>query len=322
MSFNYKIFLDWMRGYYTEMIDEQVDMFNTASDGCLSLVGSDFEGSLKTNTFWPIPDNMVQKRNVFSNENIDDVEITDDEETKVKIAAGTKRLITRPSDARWINMSEREAARVWGIHLAQYSIQDMTHTAILALTASIEQEGATLINDITSSDQDTMNLRALNRTSGKFGDRAGAIRCWITHSTPFNDLIDNNLANSENLFSFGTVNIRTDASGKRFIVTDAPYLVDDSASSVYSVFGLTSNAVTVEGPNNWLSASERKTGKTNIYDAFQAEWTYNLKVKGYSWNGGSDTVSSPDDPAIGSSANWLKKRTSHKDLPGVILKCN
>jgi hypothetical protein len=301
------------------MLAEQVNMFNGASMGCLSLTGGDFSGGVATDTFWPLIDNMVHKRNLFNNDDIDDVEISNSEESKVKIAAGTDRFVTRPSDASYIKMGDRVAGIHYGRALAEYMVQDMVHSAILMLTTCIGKEGATLIKDITGDDPDTMNLRALNRTSGLFGDAASAIRCWITHSTPFNDLIDNNLANSEQLFTFGTVSIRTDASGKPFIVTDAPYLV---SADVYSTLGLVPGAVVIEGPNNYLAASERKTGKNNIYDAMQSEWTYNAKVKGYSWNAGQNTVASPDDAALGSAASWLKVRENHKLLPGVILKTN
>lgn len=322
MAFNYKVFLDWAEGSYQEMLAEQVQMFNAASMGCLTLTGGDFVGGIQTNTFWPLISNMVHKRNLFDNSDIDDVEITNSEESKVKIAAGTDRFITRPSDASYVQMGEKTAGIHYGNALAEYMIQDMVHTAILMLVTCIGKEGATLTKDITGETVDTMNLRALNRTSGLFGDAESAIRCWITYSTPFNDLIDNNLANSNQLFSFGTVAIRTDASGKPFIVTDAPYLKSSDATPVYSTLGLVPGAVTIEGPNNYLSASERKTGKNNIYDAMQSEWTYNGKVKGYSWNAGQNTVASPDDAALGSANNWLKVRQNHKLLPGVILKCN
>ena len=322
MAFNYKVFLDWVEGSYQETLAENVNMFNEGSGGALVLTGGDFSGGVKTSTYWPIVANMVHKRNLFNNDAIDDVEITNSEESKVKIAAGTDRFVTRPSDASYVQMGEQQAGMVFGAAFAEYMLQDMVHTAILGVVTAIGKEGTTLTKDITGEESDTMNLRALNRTAGLFGDKESLIQAWITHSTPFNDLIDNNLANSVQLFSFGTVAIRTDATGRRFIVTDAPYLKSSDATPVYSTLGLVPGAVVIEGPNNYLSASERKTGLNNIYDAWQAEWTYNMGIKGYSWNAGANTVASPDDPALGSAANWTKVRTSHKELPGVILKTN
>ena len=325
MAFNYTIFLDYLYGSYVETIKEQVHLFNGASKGSLVLTGGDFIGGVQTQTFWPLVNDMVRKRNQYDKTSqIADVEITDDTESKVKIAAGTDRLITRPSDSSWIHLPEGEAGRVWGQHLATYTVKDMLHTAILGVTTAISQEtNPSLIRDITSAGLNestkTANLRSLNKTAGIFGDASDLIQAWLMHSTQWNDLIDSGLTNTAVLFRYDTVSIMSDVVGRPFIVTDSPFLVN---SSTYSVLGLTTGAVTIEGPNNYLSASERKTGLNNIYDAWQAEWTYNMKIKGYSWNGGQNTISSPDDPAIGTSANWLKKRQSHKDLPGVILKCN
>ena len=61
------------------------------------------------------------------------------------------------------------------------------------------------------------------------------------------------------------------------------------------------------------------TGKENIQRTYQAEWSYNLGLLGYSWNtaaGGS----SPSDTALGTPSNWTKVATSNKDTAGVLLK--
>jgi hypothetical protein len=326
MAFNYTLFLDYLYGNFVETIKEQVHLFNAASKGSLILTGGDFIGGMQTSTFYPIVADMIHKRNIFDKTGVvNDVEISDDTESKVKIAAGTDRLITRPSDAQWINKSEYEAAEVWGQAVSTYTVKDMLHTAILAMITAMSQETApSLIRDITSGGLNettkTANLRSLNKTSGIFGDAQNTILSWIMHSTQWNDLIDSGLANTAVLFRYDTVSIMADVLGRPFIVIDAPYLVN---GSVYSILGLTAGAVTVEGPNNYLTGhQELITGKQQLYNAMQMQWTYNLKVKGYSWNGGQNTISSPDDPAIGTSANWLKKRQSYKDLPGVILKCN
>lgn len=323
MAFNYKVFLDWAEGQYQEMLPYQIDMFNTQSMGCLNLTGGNFSGGTMTNTFWPLVSNMVKKRNLFDNNTLkNNVEISNDQESKVKIAAGTDRFITRPSDAQYVQMGEQVAGIHYGNAMAEYMVKDMVDTAILILVTCIGKEGTVLTKDITGDTPDTLSLRALNRTTGLFGDAEAQIRCWITHSTSFNDLIDNNLQNTAVLFKFGDVMIRTDASGKPFIVTDAPWLKSSDVTPVYSTLGLVQGAVIIEGPNDYLSDAQRYNEKNNIYDAFTSQWTYNARVKGYSWNAGSNTVASPDDSALGSAANWLKVRASHKLLPGVILKTN
>lgn len=321
MSFatDYEIFQQFAYDNMVEEIRENIELFNTASDGTLVLTGGTILGDYRESTFWPLQTGLVRRRNVYGTGAVGQTTMAMDKEASVKVAAGTDELLITPAYGKWIQQDPMQAGVVYGQQLAQQQVQDMVSTAVLSLTAAMENNASDIIKDITGETTKTMNPRALVAASALFGDKYGDIRCWIMHSAPFFDLVDNNLANAVNLFTYGTVKVMSDPFGRRFIISDLSNLKD---STVYSTLGLVGSAVVVEGPNDYESATVDKTGYENLQKVTQSQWTYNLTIKGYSWVGDSGHVTSPDDTALGSSANWDNKRTSIKDLPGVVLKTN
>jgi hypothetical protein len=63
---------------------------------------------------------------------------------------------------------------------------------------------------------------------------------------------------------------------------------------------------------------EITNGNENISRTWQAQWSFNLGLKGFAWdktNGGK----SPTTAALTTGTNWDKFATSNKDLPGVLV---
>ena len=54
------------------------------------------------------------------------------------------------------------------------------------------------------------SLESLNLGAGKFGDRHADIACWVMHSKSMTDIYGQALANSNELFNFGTVRVVQD----------------------------------------------------------------------------------------------------------------
>lgn len=140
-----------------------------------------------------------------------------------------------------------------------------------------------------------------------------------------NDVWQNAIANSSQLFRIGDVAIMQDQFGRRFVMSDIPALAvaattgDNAQPASYYTLGLVQQAALVETNNDFEAVMENETGKENIQRTYQAEWSYNVGLLGYSWDtaaGGS----SPTDTALDTSTNWKKVATSDKDTAGVILK--
>ena len=96
---------------------------------------------------------------------------------------------------------------------------------------------------------------ALLSGTRKMGDSAGNVLCWVMHSKVHNDLLALNLANSAQLFSFGSVNVMSDFQGRPFIITDSSSLVtvDGVSSGIdkYHSLGLTTEGLIVEQNNDF-----------------------------------------------------------------------
>lgn len=303
----------------TETVAQQVALFNEASAGTIVLRQAANQGDYSDVAFWKNITGLVRRRNAYGSGAVSAKDLEHLLDTSVKVASGTPPVNMPPSQFTWIQRSPEEAGIVIGEQLAKAMVQDMLNTAILAAYAAMVQTTA-ILYDATSDSPDTLTHVALQKGAAKFGDRSDAIAAWVTHSTPYHNLIANNLANSTSLFSFGTVNIRADAMGRPFIISDTPSLINVAATpDTYHVLGLVPGAIVVEQNNDFAQNIETSNGDENILRSYQAEWTYNLGVKGYAWDKGNGSHS-PNDGAIGTSGNWDKYASDNKDGPGVIVR--
>ena len=114
-----------------------------------------------------------------------------------------------------------------------------------------------------------------------------------------------------------------DPFGRLFIVTDSPALqwsqTTPTVDTGFYSLGLQQGAILVGQNNDFDYTTTDQTGYENIRRTYQAEWSYNVGVKGFAWdkaNGGP----SPTNAALFASPNWDRYSTSHKDLAGVVLK--
>jgi hypothetical protein len=164
----------------------------------------------------------------------------------------------------------------------------------------------------------------LNSTQAKMGDYAQQIVAWVMHSTPLFSLYANALTNAQQLFLYGTVNVARDPWGRILVATDSPNLlslntVPNPDEITYSTLGLVRGGLVVTQNSDFDANEDSVNGDENIKRTYQAEWSYNLGVKGFAWDKGNGGKS-PNDAAILTGTNWDKYSTSNKDLAGVVLK--
>jgi hypothetical protein len=216
----------------------------------------------------------------------------------------------------WIQKSPEEAAAVVGKQMAQQAMADMVNTAILTFRAAHENVASNLYDGTAG----VASLASLNNARAKLGDRAGDIAVWVIHSKMLFDIYGAALTNANMLFNFGTVKVTHDGFGIPFVISDSPsLLVSTDNPNTYRALGLLSGAVIVGRNNDFIDNVSTLNGEENIKRTYQAEWSYNLTLKGFAWdktNGGA----SPNNTALGTGSNWDQYATSYKDLGGVVLK--
>lgn len=319
MAFDLVVFNRQVYTGMTETVDQYLDVFNAQSNNALMLAPSNSNmGDFALEASFKAISGLVRRRNAAASTAVTATNLQQLKKASVKVAAGTPPIVFEPGQYRWILEDPTRAAIVIGEQLAQAMLKDELNTAITALVAAIGAQTA-LVNTVST----TATLAALTGTAGKFGDRMNSIAAWIVHSKVMTDLYQNALTNSNQLFRFGDVAIREDQFGRRFIITDSPALVKAKAegetADTYMTLGLVQQAALVEPNNDFDATMVDTTGKENIQRTYQAEWSYNLGLYGYTWNttaGGA----SPTDTALGTSTNWTKVATSDKDTAGVMLK--
>jgi hypothetical protein len=310
------VFSEYVYSTLTEVVAQQVELFNAASNGAIILRSGAHEGDYSDIALWAKISGLVRRRNAYGSGAVAAKELEHLLDTMVKIAAGTPPVNMPPSMFTWIQRNEEEGGVVVGQQLAGDMLADMLNTAIMAYVAALTGE-ADVTHDYSATG--TVDLAVLNTGASKFGDRATEIRAWMLHSKVMFDIFGSALANTEALFNFGTVAVRQDGFGRPFIVTDSPSLVNATPDpDVYRTLGLVPAAIVVEANNDFDDNLETSNGDENIQRTYQAEWTYNLGIKGYSWDKATGGKS-PNDAALATANNWDRYATSHKDTAGVLV---
>jgi hypothetical protein len=313
-----KVFSQYAYTSMLELIAQQIALFNAATRGALTLRTAANQGDYSDVAMYQRISGLVRRRNAYGSGAVTHKELTMLLTSSVKVAAGTPPVDIDPHWWQWIQRSPEEAGVVLGKQLAEDTMQDMLNTAIAGLVAAVGAQSTNLY-DHTATGTPTLNV--LQKGAAKFGDRAQDLVAWILHSKSIFDIYDVSLTNSNTLFTFGTVKVVEDGFGRPLIVTDSPGLTYEVAGPAtrYNILGLVSGAALVEQNNDYTENIETKNGDENIQRTYQAQWSYNLGLKGFTWdktNGGA----SPTSAALATATNWDKFATSSKDLAGVLIK--
>jgi len=308
------VFSEFVYSSQTEVLKQQVDLFNAASRGTIVLSTKAHVGDYSDETFWKKISGLVRRRNPYGSGAVTPKTLEHLVATMVKVAAGTPPISLPPSQFRWIQRNPEEGGAVVGQQLAKDTMADMLNTALMGTVAALNNTA-----EILTSQAAIATISSFNVAQSKFGDSYQDILAWVMHSKPLFDIYGSALANSEALFSFETINVRQDGFGRVFVVSDSPSLTNPAATpDTFNTLGLVANAVQVDQQNDFDDNMSTTNGDENILRDYQAEWSYELGVKGYAWDKASGAAA-PNDAAIAVMTNWDRYATSHKDLAGVLL---
>lgn len=315
------VYSEYAYSAMTEVLAQQVDLFNEASNGAIILSSAAHQGDFSDVAFFKKISGLVRRRNAYGSGTVAEKVLQQIVDTMVKVAAGTPPVRLDPGQWKWIQMNPETAGAALGIQLAKDTLADMVNTAVMAAHAAILNKGATVNYDGTGDTPDTLTPLMMNAGQAKFGDAYGSIVAWVMHSGSLFQLYGNSLTNGQSLFTYGNVAVRADAFGRRFVVADVPTLFTDGSPDIYYAMGLTQGAIMVHQNNDFTDNFDTLNGDENIIRTYQAEWSYELGIKGYAWdktNGGK----SPNDAALATGTNWDSIMTSHKDSAGIMIKHN
>lgn len=308
------VFQEYVQTSMTETQDQAINKFNDQVRGGIILTSAAHEGDFSDSTIWAKISGLVRRRNAYGSGAQSLKVLNQLVKTTVKIAAGTPPIEINPGMLKWIQKSPEEAGVVIGSQMAEDSLADMLNTGIMCYTAAVGNV-AGLNYDGTAG---VASLASLNSGAALFGDRSQSLVCWLVHSKSAFDIYGQALANANRLFVFGNVQVVDDGFGRPIVMTDSPNLVVSGVPDNYLQLGLTPGGIVVEQGNEFTDNIETSNGDENILRTYQAEWVYQMGVKGFAWDKASGGAS-PNDAALGTAANWDRVSTFDKDLAGVIV---
>lgn len=314
-----KVFNDYIMPATIETLDQMVDEFNEASSGAIRLTTQGYDGDFFQESFFASLHGAQRRVDRYgTNNTVGATDLSQNQQNSVKIAGGFGPILFEPGQLTWLQKPTAEGVEVISRNFAEIILKDQLNTAILALVAAIENRNDATFDASALSPAGGITQRALNNSHAKFGDHSAAIVAQVMTGAVFHKLIGQNLANEERLFQSNSVRI-VDVLGRPFVITDAPALFEAASGGggLEKVLGLTDSAAVVSDGGDVITNVATTNGKERIETTFQADYTFMLKLKGYSW----DTASggkSPTDAEIGSGANWDKVSTSIKNTAGVL----
>jgi len=300
---------------YTAMVETlhiNIDLFNQATQGGLILAPAVHMGDFSTETFWKITEGLVRHRDPYKKDgSVPSKELSMGTKTSVRYASGTPEL---RMDATWMNWIQRapvEAAIVFGRQLAEQRLRDQLYTALGCFIGAVSSHGKMVYDHGAAAGAENDGkacLQAMLRGAAKFGDEADNVNCWVMSSKSQVDIYEQTLSNENRLFSFGNVIVNSDAQGRPIISTDAAplYVASPDAGTTpdkYYLCGLTSGAIVLEPNNDFNAATNNLTGNENIKTTYQAEWSEQIGIKGFTWDtaaGGKN----PDYTKLTTGSNW------------------
>lgn len=309
-------------GGVIEVLQQNADGFNAASNGCIRLVTAMKQGHYENESFFKELTSLVSRRDITVVTAAADTPLTQGEMVRVKLNRKIGPVAQTLDAFRKISIDPGEMSFILGQQTGKAIALDYLNTALTAVDSALSGVAAVNFDASAQSSPDRSELDHTNlvRAMAKFGDASNRIACWVMHSKPFFDLLENTIA--DKIFEVASVAVYrgTVATFNRpVVVTDSPALFSTtSAGTSYFVHGLVENAVVVEESEERQIASDLITGLENLVMRIQGEYAFNLGVKGFAWdstNGGSN----PSDAAVGTSTNWDKVVTDNKNLAGVRL---
>ncbi|HDS1744209.1 major capsid protein [Pseudomonas sp. M2] len=311
---NMKVFNEYLKQTTIETLQQDVEKFNAASAGSIRLTTQGIDGDFLQESFWAGLHSAQRRVDRYAaNGAQSSTPLAQKQYDAVKIAGGFGPIIWEPAQLSWVQKNPEEALEVISRNLSESIMSDQLNTAIAALVAAIGNQSAA-VNDVSATAGIT--YVGINNAHALFGDASQRLVAQVMTGAMYHKLMGQNLANAERLFTFSGVQV-VDILGKAVIVTDAAALYEAGTPNKEKVLSLADGAAVVMDGSDLITNIETSNGKERIETTMQADYTFGLGLKGYTWdtaNGGK----SPTNAELSTGTNWDLVANSIKASAGVM----
>jgi hypothetical protein len=308
-----KVFNTQLQTAIVKKLNQKANLFNVASDSALALINDEMMGDFKEEAVWENVSNGLRDVNAYAAQAaVTAIGLSQSQINSVKTMKGFGPILWEPNQLSWIGKNPGEAMSVISESLAMAVMQDQINKAIGCLVAAFgNATGANLDVSAETGDLGAVTQSTLNKSHALFGDSSANLSVQVMTGATSHKLIGQGLNNGAQLFSEGTVRV-IDILGKKSIITDSPALV---AGGKERVLTLAPMAAVISSNNDFRSSIVEGTGQTRLDTTYQAEYTENVSLKGYSWN---TAVKSPVKAQLETGVNWTLELPL-KQSAGVML---
>lgn len=301
----------------TELLREQVNLFNSATQGAITLTTNMRVGDKSDDIQFSLINGLIRDRDIYDNDSsAGTTTIGNRSDTRIKVAAGTPSFVVPDALLTWIGRDSAEAGVAYAQQMTPQIMKDYLHRGLNAFIGAVQNSPGMIVT--TADTSGMVTLQEFVTGSSKFGDQFSDLRCVVMHSTPWHNLIGDNLSNQERLFVYGDVVIYIDPMGRPMIITDNPALYDASTGT-YLTGMLSTNAISIEDSGDFRQNVQTSNGKNNIQDTIQSQWSMSIGLRGYGWKGALNK-STPTKGDLLLSTNWELTASQLNDTAGVLLK--
>lgn len=321
---DFKIYNEELQAGYVERASVAFEGFFRGSNGAVVVQDAMVKGDYMKESFFKPHSGMITRRITTGTGYNSDLTATAapmGEEVKVRLARKLFEEFTLDA-MRKTGITPDTLSLNIGRMLADATAIQMMNDMLLSAKAALTV--GTALVDRTGGTVKTLNREALVAGMAKLGDAGQEIVCWVGHSKPYYDLINENIdatKSPDSLIANVAIYGAAPATfNKPFIAVDATPLVTAGTTPTYNVLGLTAGALKCINESMMTEIiSEIVTGKENLMLRLQGERDWMVGVKGFAWDI-ADGGANPLDAALGTQTNWDLVASSIKLGAGVNIK--
>lgn len=295
----------------TETIMQNVEAFTAGTAGAITLGTQMISGDMLSESMLSEISSLIARRDITADTDATVKGVSSRDENTIKIYWGTGAIEFKTVDAKRYGSDAAAFSAAIGEQIGKGIVNYALNAGITAVRASIETQ-STLV---TGTGVAAITPTLLNSSLKPFGDASGSIVAFVMNGATYNDLVGQAIANGSADVAYGAIYTGTTGSlGRPVYVTDSAGL---GMTAGVAVLGLTAGAVSIIESEAREFLSDIVTGKENIKYRIQAEGSFALNVKGYSWKTASGV--NPTLATLGTKTNWELKATDKKSSAGVLL---
>lgn len=291
---------------YLERIQDNLEVFNAASNGAIVYRSEAIEGDFDKKAFYKVG-GSIEHRDPNSTAPVNLKKIGSGESIGVKCPYKYGPYSSTEEAFKRRARTLEEFAVLIGQDMADALMVGRLKYSLAALEAAIGGNTAMVAAGDIAAD----GRKALTRGMRKFGDKFGRIALWVMNSDTYFDIIDQAL--TEQVYGESEIVVYGGLPG----TLGKPVLVSDQVPTD-KAFGLQGGAIQVIESQAPGFRAYDVNDQENLGMAIRSEGTFNVELLGYSWKE-STGGANPNLAAIAAAANWIKHATSNKMTSGVLL---